>query len=156
MIPYQRYAYLHPKNRPAFSLASYRSNAVFQVGAWYSHLKPRCHHTLLRSCTLHFPPVRKWTPPRHSLQELSIPRVEFLQFSLQFLLLSVLLEVVHPLLFPPLGVFHHFLPFTLQFLWRDLSVGTENSTAVNQQRASSNPALPFQSSRLFIPKIGAV
>lgn len=62
---------------------------------------------------------------KDSLEEFPIPGVEFLQLPLQLLLLAVLPEVVGSLLLPPLGVFHHFLPFSLQFLGGDLSVWAE-------------------------------
>lgn len=60
-----------------------------------------------------FPLNEKADNERHSLEELPISGVEFLQFSLQLLLLSVFPEVVCSLLFPPLGIFHHLLAFTL-------------------------------------------
>lgn len=76
---------------------------------------------------------------RHSLQELPIPGVQLLQLSFQLLLLSVFPEVVCSLFFPPLGIFHHFLAFTLQFLWRDLSRCVENTTTVNKTLLGHNP-----------------
>lgn len=52
----------------------------------------------------------------HSLDKLPVPRVQLLQPLLPFLVLSVLLKDVQSLFLPPLGIFHHFLPFSLKFL----------------------------------------
>lgn len=74
-----------------------------------------------------FPLSAKADPKRHSLEELPISGVELLQLPLLLLLLLVLPEVGCSLLFPPLGIFHHFLAFTLQLLRRDLSVVLKTS-----------------------------